>query len=89
MSAAWEEAPPDTRELDQLAAVVRRLTGEFQAAVPPDVVERFVHDVAVRFETAPVRIYVPVLVERIAREWLRDAVRESEPRPALRAVPSI
>ena len=56
-------------------------------SVPPEVVRRCVTDTAAWFDEASVPNYVPVLVERLARAWLQDAVRESEQRPALRSVP--
>ena len=71
----------------ELAGVERRLVHEFGASVPPEVVRRCVSDTAARFGEASVPNYVPVLVERLARAWLQDAVRESEQRPALRSVP--
>ena len=80
----------DARRTDdgELAGAVRRLVLEFGASVPPDVVQRCVTDIAARFDEASVPNYVPVLVERLARAWLRDAVRESESRPVLRSVPT-
>ena len=61
-------------EREAVVDIIRRLVLEFDGSVPPDVVERCVWDVADRFDGLPVRTYVPVLVERSARTWLRDAV---------------
>jgi hypothetical protein len=86
--ARWGAAPGDGEEDGDLARVARRLVHEFGASVPPEVVRHRVADIAARFDQASVPNYVPVLVERLARAWLRDAVRESEHRPALRSVPT-
>jgi len=71
----------------EMSDVERRLTREFSGAVPPDEVRRCVTRVAAGFDEARVRVFVPVLVERLARQWLRDAVRESSERPMLVVVP--
>ena len=83
MTTTWE---PERLVLqpavaDEVEAVERRLAVEFGASVPPEVVHRCVADVARRFEDSRVRQYVPVLVERIARRWLRDAVAEAGHQP--------
>ena len=95
MSVTWDSDPVEPRgESDaggpddgDRADITRRLTAEFRNSVPPEVVQRCVADVVARFDQAPVRAYIPVLVERIARDWLRDAVLESSHRAALRVVP--
>ena len=58
----------------RLAEIERRLIAEFDAWVPPEVIRDCVAEAAGRLETAPVRSYVPILVARAARSWLRDAV---------------
>ena len=79
MTAIWESdhLAAELTAGEELAAVERRLAAEFGPTVPPEVVHRCVVDVALRFEDSRVRQYVPVLVERIARAWLRDAVVEA------------
>jgi hypothetical protein len=72
--------PRGTRVAD-VTVVERRLVDEFSASIPPDEVRRCIADVAARFDAAPVQTYLPVLVERIARNWLRDAVLEADQRP--------
>ena len=90
MSVTWDNEAVEPRadpDDGKMPDITRRLTAEFRDSVPPEVVQQCVADVLARFEQAPVRSYIPVLVERIARDWLRDAVLESSHRPALRIVP--
>jgi hypothetical protein len=87
MSTAADSAPFEDRTQDDLLDVERRLILEFSEWVPADEVCRCVADVASRFDDASIRAYVPVLVERIARDWLRNAVHEVDHQPTLHAVP--
>jgi hypothetical protein len=86
MNTVPEAAP--IRDAGQMSDVERRLMREFSGVVPPDEVSRCVTRVAAGFDEARVRVFVPVLVERVARQWLRDAVRESSERPTLVVVPN-
>jgi hypothetical protein len=63
----------DPLEANEVAQVERRLIAELGPAVRPEQVQRCVHDVVARFDAATIRIYVPLLVERIARERLQAA----------------
>jgi hypothetical protein len=67
-----------------MADVERRLIAEFSASLPAEEVQRCIVDVVARFDGAPVRIYMTVLVERIARERLRIAAVDSARRPRRR-----
>jgi len=51
--------------------VVERLTDQFPS-VPPDVVADTVTEVHDEFDAAPVRDFVPVIVEHDAKEKLRE-----------------
>lgn len=64
-------SPPD--ESLQLLHVRDDLRREF-ASLPGSVVEAEVTQVAQGFAGAPIRVYVPVLVQRGARERLRHLV---------------
>lgn len=57
----------------QLAQVQRRLASEFGQSVASDRVDRCVADATARFADAPVREFVPILVERAARRRLLAA----------------
>jgi len=63
----------DPLEANEVAQVERRLIAELGPAVRPEEVQRCVRDVVARFDAATVRRYVPLLVERIARERLHAA----------------
>ena len=65
---------PNHGDLD---GIERRLIAEFDVHVPADVVRSLIADVASGFDDAQVRTYIPILVERIARDWLRDAVGQT------------
>jgi hypothetical protein len=84
--ATWKRQEGTVTTIDapdgaELAAIERRLLEEFVDSVPPEVVQRCVLGIAARFDQAHVRTYVPILVERMARDWLHDAVVESAPTP--------
>ena len=57
-----------------IAAVERRLTSKY-AQVPPEQISSVVHNAYARFEQSRTRDFVPLLVERRAREQLA-ALRE-------------
>ena len=59
-----------TRELQAMTQVTDRLTESF-ADHSPDAVNRTVTSAHHRFDGSPIREFVPVLVERIARDELR------------------
>jgi hypothetical protein len=68
----------DPLEANEVAQVERRLIAELSPVVRPEEVQRCVFDVVARFDSATIRKYVPLLVERIARERLRAAQRDTD-----------
>ncbi len=60
-------------ELRQLDSARRALVAEFADSVPAAKVEGRFAALVAEFEGAPVRSFVPVLVQRRARELLRTA----------------
>lgn len=60
-------------EVRQLESARRALVAEFAGSVPADEVERRFAALVAEFESAPVRSFVPVLVQRRTRELLRTA----------------
>jgi hypothetical protein len=58
-------------ETRAVSEVTQRLVAIFPA-VAPDVVQHAVHVTHERFEGSPIRDFVPVLVERIAKSNLKD-----------------
>ena len=56
-------------EREQLDQVTRRLGARFQH-LPADVITRAVTESAAQLAAATIRDYVPLLVEKQAREWL-------------------
>lgn len=70
-----ETTQASEREAHELAAVEQRLLTAFSPPLPPGHVSRTVSEARREFETARVRQYVPLLVERIARECLRTTAR--------------
>ena len=79
MTATWAAIGSETPTDGELAVVERRLTDAFSENVPPEVVRCLIADIASRFDDARFQTYVPLLVERIARDWLSDAVRQHHP----------
>jgi hypothetical protein len=65
----------DTAEARELAHVERRLIAEFSPSVPTEQVRRLLEEAVGRFAAARVRRYVPLLVEKAARQQLRAAYR--------------
>ncbi|GAC1415236.1 MAG: hypothetical protein NVSMB57_10730 [Actinomycetota bacterium] len=57
---------------DRVSDAARRLAEEFSEAVPPETIEAIIEDSVARWADAPVQAYVPVLVERAARQRLRE-----------------
>ena len=62
----------ETRQLDSAR---RALVKEFAGRVPAEEVEQRFSALVAEFETAPVRSFVPVLVQRRTREHLRASVQ--------------
>ena len=65
------------RERHALDQVTDRLTKSFAGRFSPDQVDDTVHSIHHRFDGRPIREFVPVLVERIARDELRHATSAS------------
>ena len=53
----------------------QRLVEEFSGSVPEDMIEAIIDDSIARWADAPVQAFVPVLVERRARQRLRELSR--------------
>jgi hypothetical protein len=62
---------PDTGDFDRLE---KQLLVEFSPPLSPDVVRRALLDVVASYQSAAVRTYLPVLIERTAREHLNALV---------------
>jgi hypothetical protein len=60
----------ESAERQALAEVTERLTARFRH-LPPDVVAATVDDVAGQLQAARIREFIPLLVERQARDELR------------------
>ncbi len=60
-------------EARQLESARRALVAEFAGTVPAEEVERRFSALVAEFRAAPVRSFVPVLVQRRTRELLRTA----------------
>jgi hypothetical protein len=65
------------RERHALDQVTDRLSRSFGDRYSPSQVDRTVHAIHHRFDGRPIREFVPVLVERIAK----DELRHSAPAP--------
>jgi arsenate reductase len=62
----------DDRVLDyHLYAVAQRVSDEFSGVFTTKTIERFLNESRDQFEDAPIKDFVPVMVERFARERLR------------------
>jgi hypothetical protein len=61
------------RERHALDQVTDRLSQSFADRYSPSQVDRTVHAIHHRFDGRPIREFVPVLVERIARDELRHS----------------
>ena len=61
------------RERQALSQVTDRLAKSFADSYSPDQVDDTVASIHHRFDGRPIREFVPVLVERIARRELADA----------------
>ncbi len=59
-------------EARQLESARRALVAEFAGSVPAEAVEERFSTLVAEFESAPVRSFVPVLVQRRTRELLRS-----------------
>jgi hypothetical protein len=64
------------RERHALEQVTDRLSRSFADRFSPTQVDETVHSIHHRFDGRPIREFVPVLVERIAREELRHSLPE-------------
>ena len=69
------EAEPEVdSELHSVAHIVHE---EFDGQVDPRAVDEALSQVTARFDGAPVRVFVPLLVRRYAREELMTRLRET------------
>lgn len=78
MTAIWAQAiwVADLSEQAALAKLEERLTSRF-AGVPPDRIASVIDAAHARFKQSPIRDFVPLLVERRAREDLAGLVVSS------------
>ena len=72
MAASRDVEPED--ETRAVTEVSHRLVASFPD-VPPDVITNTVHASHDQFAGSPIRDFVPVLVERIAKSTLKTQVR--------------
>lgn len=70
MSAVLAEAPQDPPGRAELADIELRLVAELSPPFPPEAVRRCIEQAAADFDGAPVRAFVPLLVERRVRRQL-------------------
>jgi hypothetical protein len=75
MTRADEASEAHLHEQHELIAIERRMLAAFSPPLPPAVVSRAVAEVRAEFDSARVRKYVPLLVERRVSDLLRAAVR--------------
>lgn len=69
----------DVREDVEMARLAERLKAQFAGDLSPDEIERSVHDAAADLAGAPIRLFVPLLIEKGARERLRARVAGRTP----------
>ena len=69
----YSAAAGEATEARDIELVARRLIAEFTPALPADVVGDCLEQAVAEFTNAPVRRYVPLLVERRVRQLLRRA----------------
>jgi hypothetical protein len=65
----------DSEEPLELDAVEARLIARFSPPLQPDEVHRCISHVAASFHDAPVRVYLPLLIERGATRQLERRVQ--------------
>lgn len=70
MSALVAQVPPELPRRAELAEVEVRLLAELSPPLPADAVRRCIEQAAAEFDGAPVRAFVPLLVERRVRRQL-------------------
>ena len=66
--------PPHVESSDELEFIAHTLSRQF-ADVDDATIDQLVRECATYFETAPVRSYLALLIEKRARDRLREAVR--------------
>ena len=80
-SGVTTTAPVESRELSEIVDIERRLITEFGPTVPAHMIVAAIADAFAGFEGAPIRTFIPLLVERKARDQLRsEVVRVEWPR---------
>jgi hypothetical protein len=63
---------PEVKEREAIRRVTDNLASEYAGDHPPDEIEQVVDDRRQHYQDAPVRDFVPIFVEREARERLGD-----------------
>jgi hypothetical protein len=64
---------PELREQEALRHVTEHLARDYAEAAPPERIEEVVDDKREAYADAPVRDFVPILVERDVREELEES----------------
>jgi hypothetical protein len=72
------QASTDHLEVSDMARVEARLVDRFCPPLRAEEVQRCLYEVIVRFQDAPVRTYLSVLIERAATDHLRAAVSDRQ-----------
>ena len=76
-SRSTQGLPPVQPEVDtELHAVKHLVHEEFDEQLDPGAVDETLNSVTSRFTGAPVRVFVPLLVRRYAREELKSRLRD-------------
>jgi hypothetical protein len=76
VNACESDAVIELSEQTVIDEVADRLTRNYPT-IPPETLTAVVQGVHARFDGRPVREYVPLLVERFAREELADRIRSA------------
>ena len=72
------DSSPDQPEIDpELHNVAHFVHEEFDGQLDPRAVDECLNQVTARFDSAPVRSFVPLLVRRYVREELRTRLQQT------------
>jgi len=64
---------------EELAGRTEQLLLEFSKVLPRETIERVVEETSADFRDARVKTYVPILIERFARDRLKAYARAGDP----------
>jgi hypothetical protein len=82
IAAVVTKRPADLKEAHELDGVESRMLAAFSPPLPAGDVRRAVAEVRAEFESARVRQFVPLLVERRVRDQLRASLPRYDPADA-------